>query len=114
VDTDAQKPPYTHNFFGVCRSPDYPPEWVHCGRLTKLDHDRYTFRFLATPTGLAGWEFLALPIGEDPPALSPQRAPKRPGQSSAPAPTNTAPKSRPLPGEDEDEPQGFFGHGDDS
>jgi hypothetical protein len=114
MQTDDPEPPHTHNFFGVCRSPNYAPEWVKCGRLTELPDNRHTFRFLATPTGSAGWEFLAVPVGEDPPPLTEQPKPKRPGQSSASAPANTATKSRPLPGEDEHEPQAFFGDGDDS
>jgi hypothetical protein len=114
MEPEDQRPPPTHTAFAVHRSQDYPPEWVRLGTLTHLKNGHITGRFTGTPTAAWGWEWLAVPVGENPPPLSQERPPKRPAQPSRPAAVTAPRPSQPLPGEDEDEAQSLFSGGDET
>ena len=108
-----EEPQPTHIAYGICSSPDHPPEIVRLGRITNLKDGDIVGRFTSIPASGWNWEFHAVPIGSDPPAIPDEHPPKKkPAQQSRPLPQGTGQPYEPLPGE-EGEPQGLFG-GDQS
>ena len=110
IDAGCQEA--THIAYAINRSPDHPPEWIKIGTVTMLGHGHIIGRFTSVPISAWGFEWLAAPIGEEPPRLTAQE-PKKSSQQSRPEPEKPAEKFQPLPGE-EDEPQGSFNGGDDA
>lgn len=114
MEPDELQPPPTHNAFTISRPQNHPPEWVRLGPVTMMKNGHGTGYFTATATSHWGWEFLIIPIGEEPPPITAEPLPKRPHRPSPPASATPSRQSQPLPGEeDDDEPQGLFGGGDE-
>ena len=109
---DGREPGPTHMAYAVHRSPQRPPEWVTLGPITRLENGHIMGRFTSIPTSAWGHEWLAVPIGEEPPPLSAEPPAKKPARQSRHEPGKRAPEPEPLPGED-DEPRGMFSGGDD-
>jgi hypothetical protein len=101
---DDPEPQPTHTAFAVYRAPDYPPEWVKLGPITQLDNGHVIGRFTSTPTSAWGFQWLAVPIGEEPPPLSADPPLKKTAQPSRPGPAKPAPAPEPLPGENDNDP----------
>jgi hypothetical protein len=110
---DDREPLPTHIAYALYRAPDYPPEWQKLGPITKLENGHIMGRFTSTPTSAWGFQWLAVPIGEEPPPLSAEPASARTAQQTRPMPAEPVPESEPLPGE-EDEPQDLPGGNDET
>jgi hypothetical protein len=95
---------------------DEEQEYILIGR-TRFDASgRGQTKFQATPTSAWQWRCVTLPEGERPPALLPLRPRQTQQQQPAEATSQTEParQSEPLPGEDDEEPQGLFAGGEGS
>jgi hypothetical protein len=101
---DDREPQPTHTAYAVYRAPDYPPEWNRLGPITQLENGHIMGRFTSTPTSAWGFQWLAVPIGEEPPPLSAEPPLKRAAQHSRPGSVEPAPASEPLPGENGNDP----------
>lgn len=102
---DGREPQPTHIAYAVYRAPDCPPEWVKLGPITELENGHIMGRFISVPTSAWGFQWLAVPIGEEPPPLSAE-PPLRTAQQSGSGPAEPAPASEPLPGENGNDPGG--------
>jgi hypothetical protein len=96
---------------------DEEQEYIRIGR-TRFDASgRGQTKFQATPTSAWQWRCVTLPEGECPPELPPLPLHPRQTQQQQPAEAKSqepARKSEPLPGEEDEEPQGLFTSGEGS
>jgi hypothetical protein len=115
---DGEEPQPSHTAWAINDTPGYDPEWVRCGPVTPLPDGTIMGRFTGLPASSWGWKWYAFPIGTEPPPLPRKRQPKKPAPQSASSPAEAASqlkparKSDPLPGEEEEEPQGLFAGGE--
>ena len=115
-----EEPQPTHIAWAINDTPGYDPEWIRCGPVTLLPDGTIMGRFTGLPASSWGWKWYAFAIGTEPPPLPPKRQPIKAALQSASSPAEAtsqpAPphKSEPLPGEEDEEPQGFFTGGEES